>query len=133
MKHLHILAILSIITLATGCSDDYLVDRKEDKLIGTWEFEKAFYRRDGDLFRDNVTLDYRDDVIVFFGDYSAEYFDYSQCCCFDYFEQACCSDYYFDYCSGYFDRKKPRQQTQTSKSSATRRKLSGPEMVGASL
>jgi hypothetical protein len=46
-------------------------------LIGAWEFEKAFYKKDNALFRDNITGEYADDLMEFYGDYTAAYFDYS--------------------------------------------------------
>jgi len=66
-----------ITMLVAGCSEEYLLERKEDKLVGTWEFEKAFYKADHALFRNNITSDYRDDILEFYGDYSAVYIDYS--------------------------------------------------------
>jgi hypothetical protein len=76
MMKLILLCSLGIVVLS-GCSDDYLLDRKEDKLIGTWEFEKAFYKSDRALFRDNITNEYQDDLMIFYGDYAADYVDYS--------------------------------------------------------
>lgn len=67
----------TVVFLASGCSEQYWLERKEDKLIGTWEFEKAFYKADNALFRDNITNEYADDIIEFYGDYTADYIDYS--------------------------------------------------------
>lgn len=75
MKHLLLYA--SLVVLASACSEEYLLERKEDKLIGTWEFEKAFYQADNALFRDNITGEYQDDIIEFYGDYTAIYVDNS--------------------------------------------------------
>jgi hypothetical protein len=75
MKYL--LFFAGIALLASGCSEEYLLERKEDKLTGAWEIEKVFYKSDRALFRDNVTDEYRYDVIEFYSDYTAEYFDYS--------------------------------------------------------
>ncbi len=75
MKRLLLYTLL--VFIASSCSEEYLLERKEDKLIGTWEFEKAFYQADNKLFRDDITRDYRDDIIEFYGDYTAAYVDYS--------------------------------------------------------
>lgn len=71
------LLLLSLTILTFSCSEEYLLERKEDKIIGRWEFEKVYYKPDHALFRDNITGAYQDDVIEFFGDYSAIYDDYS--------------------------------------------------------
>ena len=73
----YMLPLLGVAILFTSCSDEYLLERKEDKIIGTWEFEKAHYKADRSLFRDNITDEYADDLIVFYGDYVAEYADAS--------------------------------------------------------
>ena len=72
-----ILILIGLPVLLLSCSDEYLLERKEDKIIGRWEFEKVFYKADHALFRDNITSEYRDDIIEFFGDYTAVYDDYS--------------------------------------------------------
>lgn len=69
--------VLAALFLLSGCTADYRLERKEDKLIGAWTFEKAFYNEDGALFRDNVIRDFEGDIIEFFPDYSVVYDDYS--------------------------------------------------------
>ena len=66
-----------LIVLFGGCSDEYVLDRKEDRLLGLWEFEKVFYKRDVALFRTDITEDFEDDLIEFYPDYTASYDDYS--------------------------------------------------------
>ena len=68
---------LSLAFLVTGCSDEFYLERQEDKIIGAWEFEKVFYKADNALFRDNITGDYANDIIEFYDDYTAIYDDYS--------------------------------------------------------
>ncbi len=63
--------------LCTSCSKDYMISRREDKLIGYWEIEKVTYREDGDIFRDNVSHFFDGDYIEFTPDYYAFYDDRS--------------------------------------------------------
>ncbi len=75
MKKL-LFAFLAILLL-WGCSNDFLLDRKEDRLIGAWEFERAWFKEDGDLFRDNINAEFDGDVVEFFPNGRALYDDYS--------------------------------------------------------
>jgi hypothetical protein len=81
MKNL-ILFSLSFLFLAS-CTKEGIIRRKENKLIGAWEFEKVFYKRDGAIFRDNITSDFANDVMEFFPNYTAIYDDYSLSAIFD--------------------------------------------------
>lgn len=72
-----LLLFCGIAMFLSACSNDYRIDRRERRLIGAWEFEKAFYKPDNALFRDNITDQYRNDVVEFFGDYQAVYHDFS--------------------------------------------------------
>lgn len=83
MKHLSFLLLFSVITTTFSCTLEGRLERKEDKLQGAWEFDKAFYRDDWDLFRDDVMDDFRGDIIEFYGDYSAVYEDDSENIIFD--------------------------------------------------
>lgn len=78
MKQLQFLLALVFITTAFSCSDFARLERKEDRLIGAWEFDKAFYRNDWQIFRDNVIDEFNGDIIEFYEDYSAIYDDYSE-------------------------------------------------------
>lgn len=82
MKHL-IYLILVAGLLCTACSDEFFLERKEDRLIGVWEFEEAFFKEDGDVFRDNVYNEFRGDIIEFFPNYTANYEDASLRATFD--------------------------------------------------
>ena len=70
-------SVLIFIFLMLGCSTEYRVIRKENRLIGAWVFDRVFYKDDGALFRENLSGEYFGDVIEFFGDYSAIYDDVS--------------------------------------------------------
>jgi hypothetical protein len=72
-----LLILISFAILSSGCSEEFLLERKEDKLIGAWEFEKVTYKEYGRLFAENVTVDYHNDIIEFYDDYSAIYDDFS--------------------------------------------------------
>jgi len=82
MKQLLLLTTLFVISLS-ACTKEGRILRKEDKLIGSWVFEKVFYKRHSALFRDNITNDYQDDIVEFFADYGATYYDYSLNSVFD--------------------------------------------------
>jgi hypothetical protein len=72
MKFLYVI-ILSTIFLASGCGIDSKLDRREDRLLGTWEIEKATFDEDGALFNNNVTNNFRGDRITFFRNGQLEY------------------------------------------------------------
>lgn len=82
MKQFLLLATLLTI-LMTSCSKEAIIRRKEDRLIGAWEFDKVFYKADNALFRDNITHEYANDIIHFYPDYTASYDDYSLRTIFD--------------------------------------------------
>ena len=72
-----------VFLILSGCSTNYRITKKENKLIGAWVFDKVFYKEDGALFRDNFSGDYRGDIIEFYGDYFASYDDVSLGAIFD--------------------------------------------------
>jgi len=72
------LLFLLFVLFVFGCSKEALLIRKENKLEGQWKFKKVFYKADRSLFRENITRDYRDDLIDFLDDFSAIYEDFSQ-------------------------------------------------------
>lgn len=72
-KSFFTLALLTI-TLAS-CSLDARIERREDRLVGRWAFDKAFFKDNGALFRDNVYRDYAGDIIEFYYNYEADYDD----------------------------------------------------------
>ena len=80
-RYLPLFVLLAI--LMTSCSKEAIIHRKEDRLIGAWEFEKVFYKGDHALFRDNITHEYANDIIHFYPDYTATYDDASLRSIFD--------------------------------------------------
>ncbi len=78
-----LLICLLLAGLGTSCTIEDRLERREDRLLGTWYFDRAFYREDGALFRDNVINEFEGDVITFFDDYTALYEDYDLNAAFD--------------------------------------------------
>ena len=72
-----LLCALVLLLLMTSCSTQWYLERKEDRIIGAWAFEKVTYKKEWALFADNITSEYSGDVIEFFGDYTAIYEDRS--------------------------------------------------------
>lgn len=70
------LLLLSAFTMMS-CSNRALLNRKERRVVGVWEFDKASFKEDGDLFRDNITNEFDGDAIEFFPDGTAAYDDAS--------------------------------------------------------
>lgn len=58
-----------------GCSLEERVERREDRLVGTWVIDRARFDEPGDLFRDNLDDEFRGDVLTFFADGSVFYED----------------------------------------------------------
>lgn len=77
MKYSSIFYSIFLVFIFSACSDDAILDRREDRLTGTWYFDKAFYKRNNALFRNNVTSDYEGDYITFYPGYRALYDDKS--------------------------------------------------------
>lgn len=72
MKYLYTILALGIL-LSTGCSIQDRVERREDRLVGTWIIEKASFNEDGALFNDNVTDEFAGDRITFLPNGQLEY------------------------------------------------------------
>ena len=59
--------------LATGCSIEDRIERREDRLLGTWEIQRAVFDEDGALFNDNITDDFAGDRLTFLRGGRVEY------------------------------------------------------------
>ena len=68
------LALLFLFT-GTSCSLEERLERREERIIGTWAFDNARFRRDGAVFGQNVFDDFRGDRMIFFEDFTVEYDD----------------------------------------------------------
>ncbi len=75
-RYFFLLFALGLLGLSS-CTDGWRLDNKEDRLAGEWMIDEAYFRENGDLFREDVTRDFRGDRIEFFRDYTAVYDDYS--------------------------------------------------------
>lgn len=63
--------------LFTACTDRGRLERREDRIEGSWYFDRAFFKEDLALFRDNIFEEYKGDEITFYEDGYAEYYDAS--------------------------------------------------------
>jgi len=75
MKKFYLIAVL--ILLIGACTDRGRLERREDRIEGSWYFDRAFYKEDLALFRDNIFKEYKGDEITFYEDGYAEYYDAS--------------------------------------------------------
>ncbi len=82
MKNFLLLGTLFVLML-TACTKEGRILRKEDRLIGAWEFDKVLFKGHNALFRDNITDEYRNDVVEFLPDYGAIYDDFDLGVLFD--------------------------------------------------
>jgi hypothetical protein len=78
MKKVYLLITVLTMLGMMSCSEEELIERREDKIIGSWRFEKAYFTGNNALFRDNISHLVKDDVITFYHDYSASYDDAGQ-------------------------------------------------------
>lgn len=66
---------LAVLLTATACTDDYKLERREDKLLGTWVIEKANFKSNWALFPDNLP-EFEGDAITFYDNYTCLYDDW---------------------------------------------------------
>ncbi|PPK88680.1 hypothetical protein CLV84_1650 [Neolewinella xylanilytica] len=67
------LFLFPIVVLLGACSIEDRIERREDRLLGTWQIDKATFKDDNALFGSNVTNEFRGDVVTFFPDYTLLY------------------------------------------------------------
>ncbi|HET8860064.1 hypothetical protein [Marivirga sp.] len=72
-----LLFFLLTIILISSCTDRGRLERREDRIEGRWYFDKAFYKEDFALLRNNISSDFAGDEIIFYEDGFAEYYDAS--------------------------------------------------------
>ena len=77
MKKNTLTLVLLLTLLSTSCITEWRLNNKEDRIIGVWEIERAFYKDYNALFRDNITSQYRGDRIEFLRNFTSIYDDYS--------------------------------------------------------
>lgn len=76
MRSIFTLSLLSLFLVS--CSLDFQLDRREDRLVGRWAFDRAFFKDNGALFRDNIYNEFAGDIIEFYPDFEASYEDASE-------------------------------------------------------
>ena len=64
---------LLLLLLTLSCSLEDRIERREDRLLGTWVIDRARFAENGDLFNDNVDGDFKGDLLDFFGDGTVNY------------------------------------------------------------
>ena len=69
----YVYSFLLLFVLFSACSIEDKIERREDRLTGSWQLEHASLKEDDELFADNVTDQFRGDRITFFADYSLFY------------------------------------------------------------
>ncbi|MBT8221270.1 MAG: hypothetical protein KJP00_15690 [Bacteroidia bacterium] len=67
-----ILLIIGIMFLAS-CTIEEQLERKEDRLIGSWEIDRARFKDDGFFNSSNITNEFRGDLLTFFEDGFVQY------------------------------------------------------------
>lgn len=72
MKNLLFFA-LGFLFLASGCSIEDRIERREDRLLGTWVIDRASFDEDGALFNNNITDEFEGDRITFLPNNTLEY------------------------------------------------------------
>ncbi|MGB3801889.1 MAG: hypothetical protein WA952_18870 [Lewinella sp.] len=59
---------LWLLLLISSCSIEDRIERREDRLLGMWQIDRATFKDDNALFRDNVTSEFRGDIVTFLPD-----------------------------------------------------------------
>lgn len=59
---------LAFLLFTASCSIENRIERREDRLIGTWIIDRARFDEPGDLFRDNLDDELKGDILTFFAD-----------------------------------------------------------------
>ena len=78
MKKMHLILLSFLLLGAMSCSEEELIERREEKIFGTWKFDKVFFKGYNALFRDNITHLYEGDILTFNTDYTCTYDDAGQ-------------------------------------------------------
>ncbi|MEO0732987.1 MAG: hypothetical protein AAFZ52_09140 [Bacteroidota bacterium] len=74
MKLLYLACAIVLFT-TTACSIEDRIERREDRLVGTWVIDRAVFDEDGALFNNNITDDFRGDRLTFLPGGRVEYLD----------------------------------------------------------
>lgn len=77
MNTMRAVLFIFCIIATSSCTDDWRLERKEDRLYGVWTIEEAWFRENGNLFRESVRREFVGDRVEFYGDYEGVYSDFS--------------------------------------------------------
>lgn len=70
MRHLFLcFGLMSLL----ACSVESQLERREDRILGTWVIDRARFDENGDLFSDNVDDAFKGDLLDFFADGTVNY------------------------------------------------------------
>lgn len=72
MKNFLFLAF-GLLFLTSGCSIEDRIERREDRLLGTWIIDRASFDEDGALFNNNITDEFEGDRVTFLPNNTLEY------------------------------------------------------------
>lgn len=70
MKYLPLFLLLLFVS---SCSLAERIERREDRLIGTWDMQRATFRYRGSVFFQNITDEFAGDRVRFFNNGALEY------------------------------------------------------------
>ena len=60
----------------SSCTEEQAINKREEKIEGTWKFDKATFREEWELFGDDMMYHFKRDRIVFYEEGTAVYEDY---------------------------------------------------------
>ena len=63
-----VVALAAALCVVPACTEEDRLERREDRLVGTWEIQRAVFDEDGALFNRNLTDDYAGNRLTFFRD-----------------------------------------------------------------
>ena len=72
---LRISTFLLLLAFITSCTTEAAIERREDRLIGSWKIDRARFNDDRIFSNENIINEYRGDELTFFSDGSLEYIE----------------------------------------------------------
>ncbi|THH40337.1 hypothetical protein [Neolewinella litorea] len=65
--------LICLFLTMSACSIEERIERREDRLTGSWQIERATFKGNNALFRDNITEEFLGDRVTFYPDYTLVY------------------------------------------------------------